>query len=260
MLRTILILMLISFSTVSMAATDVLQFKTGVEIDGINKEWASPLPEYHKKTGINYSVSNDLKNIYLIVRISDEKIIRQVTKNGLEIWIDKDGKKNKTSGISYPVPVKKVIDFAAIITNTQTEEKKDVVKEPLKKGLLTEKNLKLTGYYIENGEQPVAGCEVKVAASIDEEGVLVYEFALPFNTFYKESLDQDDVKTKFAIGFIVKDVELEMPTEMPRMGDMRAMAMMGGFGGGMPGGGMSAMTKSDTPEKEFWIVVKPSLK
>lgn len=260
MLRTILFLMLISFSMASMAATDVLQFKTGVEIDGINKEWTSPLPKSNKKTGITYSVTNDLKNIFLIARISDEKIIRQVLKNGFEIWVDLEGKKNRTTGISYPVPVKKVIDIAAIITNTQTEEKKEVVKEPLKKGPLTEKNLKLTGFLIENGEQPVAGCEVKVAAIIDDEGVLVYEFALPFNTFYKESLDQDDVKTKFGIGFIVKDVELEMPKEMPHMEGMREMGMMGGFGGGMPGGGMSAMTKTDTPEKEFWIVAKPSFK
>ena len=260
MSRTILFLMLISFSTASMAATDVLQFKTGVEIDGINKEWTSPLPKSHKKTGITYSVTNDLKNIFIIARISDEKIIRQVMKNGFEIWIDKDGKKNRTSGISYPVPVKKIIDVAAIFTNTQTEEVKEVVKEPLIKGPLPDKKLRLTGYFIENGEQPVAGCEVKVAAIIDDEGALVYEFALPFNTFYKESLDQDDVKTKFAIGFVVKDVELELPKEMPQMGDMRRMAMMGGFGGGMPGGGMSAMTKTDTPEKEFWIITKPSLK
>jgi len=265
MLRTFLMFMLITFTSVCFAGTEILQFKTGVEIDGKNKEWTSPLPNFDKKTGINYSVSNDLNNLYFILRITDEKTIRQITKNGLEVWINKEGKKKMTTGISYPLPVKATAVQPIAFIPTEEATKKETTLEPLIKGPLPDKNLKLTGFLLDNIEQPIIGCNVKVAASIDDSGCFIYELKVPFNTFYKEYLDQDDIATKFCIGFIIKDVEIVLTEEAMHMamersygGGMRGgMGNMGGMGG-MPA--MPAMVQSDTPEKVFWFMAKPSLR
>lgn len=265
-MRTLLLMLLLPFTSICLAGTEVLQFKTGVEIDGKNKEWTSPLPQYNKKTGINYSVTNDLDNLYFVLRIADTSIIKQVLKNGLEIWINKDGKKKKTTGVTFPLPVETVAGQSGTNNATQEGSKQGINTEISFKGALPGKELKLTGFLIDNGKQPVIGCRVKVAASIDDAGCLIYELAVPFNTFYKERLDQEDKATKFYIGFIIKDVEISSNEGMPA-------GMMGGYGGMMRGhdeiyhmggmgypGGMGGMNQvTGTPEKVFWFKAIPNL-
>ena len=92
-------------SVATFAAKEVLPYKNDVAIDGNNKEWPSPLPKYNKTTGINYALANDERNLYFIIRIADEATQRHIMRNGLEIWINKEGKKKKTTGVTFPLPM-----------------------------------------------------------------------------------------------------------------------------------------------------------
>lgn len=112
----------------------------------------------------------------------------------------------------------------------------------------------LEGFLIANGKQPARSTEIKTAIALDPDGLMQYELAIPFNTFFKEELDAvDDAKLKIAIGFVIKKQVLDETTNNM----MRSMRSMGGFYGGM-GGGMNP--NQFTAEKKFWVVAKPSIK
>ena len=70
---------------------------TDVGIDGIINDWSNPLRFYDYKSKINYSISNNLKNIYLCIKISDRPTQMKILRAGMEFRIDPLGKK------SFPV-------------------------------------------------------------------------------------------------------------------------------------------------------------
>ena len=216
------------------AGNNMSYYKTDVTVDGQNTEWKSPLPRYNKIAGINFDVANDERNLYLIVRVTDTTSIRQVQQNGLEVWINKDGKKKNTTGITYPMAPDK--PKAGTRSRTQNLKTADGFS-------LNINELMLTGFLLENGRQPVNGCPVKVAIRKDSSDCLVYELAIPFNTFYKEKLEKEDLKYKYYIGFVVKGVTVDMDAAPGIV--MSRMAMGGGFPGGdgprMGGMGMAGM-------------------
>jgi len=247
-LKSLVLLLPLFIGMGSHAANNQSVYKTDVNVDGRNTEWKMPLSKYNKITGINYEVANDERNIYMILRVTDTTSIRQIRQNGLEVWINKDGKKDNTTGITYPMaPDKPKNERLVSILNAD--------------GFTWNINeLKLTGFLLENGRQPVKNCLVKVAIKKDSSDCLVYELAIPFNTFYKERLEKEDLKSKFYIGFVVKGVTVDM-NDAPRI-MMRGMAMGGGgFDGGRMGGGMgNIMSMLGDMDKLCWQKIQFSLK
>ena len=260
-----LLLPLTCFASIC-TAKNVLPFKTDVVVDGINNEWKTPLPNYDKTTCINYEVANDQKNLYFILRIADEATQKQIIQNGLEIWINKDGKKDTLTGVTYPVIARKMAQTTGMSSqqgqndapaeSASTKKAQDTAKVVF----TPTKDLKLTRFLVNNGIQPIKGCPVQLSAAEDNSNCLIYELAIPFNTFYKESLDESDAKVKFAIGFIVKGSATENDIMSAMMGSM--MRGMGGPGGGGPGGGdMRAMrsvmgldsSTTATFDKKLWF-------
>jgi len=274
-----LLLAIVCTSAVSKAG-DVLPYKSDVVVDGSNKEWSSPLPKYDKSTGINYSIANDENSLYFIIRVADEAIQRQIMQYGLEVWINKDGKKKMVTGVTFPLPMSKKMNAEKIVqpeqsqrrpegetTENMSTEKGQNDKFPRQMGMMNNE-LILTGYLLENGKQPTRNCPVKVAISRDDSNCMVYELAVPFNTFYKERLDASDANKTFCLGFVIKTAErLNSENSMNMMGDPGRMGGYGGMGGpGGPGGygggmgrpdgmgGQSGMSSTNTtPEKSFWL-------
>ena len=248
-LRSLVLLLPFFLGFEALAGNNNSVYKTDVTVDGRNTEWKSPLPRYNKIAGINFDVANDEQNIYMIVRVTDTTSIRQIRQNGLEVWINKDGKKKNTTGITYPMaPDKPKNNRLVSIVNAD--------------GFSWNINeLKLTGFLLENGRQPVKGCPVKVAIKKDSSDCLVYELAIPFNTFFKEKLEKEDLGDKFYIGFVVKGVTIDETTDVPRV-VMRGMG--GDYHGGMDGGRMgnmaSMMAMFGDMDKICWQKIQFSLK
>lgn len=232
----------------ALAANNLSVYKTDVTVDGQNKEWKSPLPRYNKNTGINFEVANDDRNIYMIVRVADTTSQRQILQNGLEVWINKEGKKKNTTGITYPMAPDKPKANSRRVGTTLDGFSMNI------------NELMLTGFLLENGRQPVKDCPVKVAIRKDSSDCIVYELAIPFNTFYKEKLEKEDLKSKFYIGFVVKGVTVDMENA-PRV-VMRNISMGGGgFDGGRMGGGMAGMMSMfGDMDKICWQKIQFTLK
>jgi len=126
------------------------------------------------------------------------------------------------------------------------------------------KDMILQGFLIANGKQPARGNEIKTGIMLDADGFMLYELAIPFNTFYKEQLDADDANMKIAIGFVIKKAVTD-PNTKAMMSSMRGMmggmgGDMGGMGGGMSSAMMMGGMNSMNQEKKFWVVVTPTIK
>jgi len=251
-IRSLVLLLPLFLGMEAHAANNKSVYKSDVTVDGRTTEWSTPLPRYHKVTGINFDITNDERNIYMIVRVADTTAQRQILQNGLEVWINKDGKKNHTTGITYPMAKDKPRAGARPgIHNMKTPD-----------GFyMNIDELILSGFLLENGRQPVKGCPVKVAIKKDSSDCIIYELAIPFNTFYKERLEKEDLRNTFYIGFVVKGVTIDM--ESARSMIMTRMAMSGGFDGERVSrmGGMAGMMASmGDMDKICWQKIQFSLK
>jgi len=238
-----------------------LPYKSDVIVDGHANEWSSTTLKKDKSTGVNYSVANDERNIYFILTISDASTQKQIIQNGLEIWINKYGKKEELSGVKFPMPLSKNSNTnvtAQLLQEIQTNPDKTVDTTSKKLDLepiLKQSELTLSGFLIDNGKQPIKGCPVKVAITKDSLNCLTYELAVPFNTFYKEQLESTDIKTKFYIGLIVNGVELSMDDmrNVMRMGSMMGGSGMDGHGMGGMGNSTAMKVLAATSDKILWF-------
>jgi hypothetical protein len=57
---------------------------------------------YTEKGKFYYSLTNDKEKIYVLLKIFDKDVQRQVVYNGITLWINMDDKKTKTTGFRYP--------------------------------------------------------------------------------------------------------------------------------------------------------------
>lgn len=248
-LKSLFLLLTLFLGLSVQAAKNQSVYKTDVVVDGVNTEWKMPLSKVNKNTGMSYEIANDERNIYLIVHVTDTASQRQIRQNGLEVWINKDGKKTNTTGITYPMAPDKPKD-SRLIPLTNEDGFSYIINE-----------LKLTGFLLENGRQAVKGCEVKVAIKKDSSNCYVYEAAIPFNTFHKEMLEKEDLKQKFYIGFVVKGVTVNMD-DAPRIMMTRMAMSGGGFDNPrMRSGGMAGMMSLlGDMDKICWQKIQFSLK
>jgi len=249
-LKSIVFLGALAFGLTAYGANNKSAYKSDVTVDGQNKEWASPLPRGNKNVGIKYDISNDEQNLYIIVQVMDTASIRQVMENGLDVWINKDGKKKNTAGITYPMaPDKAKLGARPGMQNMKTADGFS----------MNIYELTLTGFYLENGRQPIQNCPIKVGIRKDSINGIVYELAVPFNTFYKEKLEPEDLKSKLYVGFVVKGVNVDME-DAPRI----MMSRMAMGGGGMDrnrmGGMAGMMSLLGDMDKICWQKIQLSLK
>jgi len=72
-----------------------------IAIDGINEEWIGQL-KVIDRTGLALGVKRDREFLYLAVLFSDSPYRTQVLNQGMTVWFDPDGGKDKIIGISFP--------------------------------------------------------------------------------------------------------------------------------------------------------------
>lgn len=269
MTRSILTAAFLVTTLLASAATPTLTYKTDVVVDGQYDEWGVPLPMSNKRTGLNFDMANDERHLYFFLRVTDKNIQRQIVSNGFELWINADGKKKKTTGLFYPMPQEEVPAEAqetsgARSTGTDRGNRANQGGRPERNPwdpfaatdessdrFVISRDMQLQGFLIENGKQPAKGhADIRTAITLDADGSMLYELAIPFNTFLKERLDSEDAGRTFAICFLVKKAGANSQTaQMMRMG--RSM----GYMGPPP----VAMMGAAAEERTYWLKVKPAI-
>jgi hypothetical protein len=255
---------------------------TPVVTDGSLSDWTLPLPYYDPDTKLNYSITNDAQNLYIVFRTSDVQAQMKLLKAGFTLWIDTKGKKNELTGIRYPLPQALLPDHGESlpVTNSQRGEKKDMSKAG-QKLIAAQKQMELLGFKNTanvgnpNGTTFLRTNEgIAVAVNADSTGELVYEATIPFKTFLKETITASDTIKPISIGM----VENGLTTQGGHKGGgggagggggMGPGGMGGGMGGGMRGGGgrgghggggSQGASDGSNETKTVWTYIKLSVK
>ena len=84
--------------------------KNPVTVDGQNKEWIGSLTLFEKED-IALGVKRDEDFLYLGVLFSGETILQQVLTQGLIVWLDPEGGKEKKLGVKFPLTTMEIESF-----------------------------------------------------------------------------------------------------------------------------------------------------
>ncbi len=76
-----------------------------LKIDGLATEWGDKLQAYNKSTQIFYAMSNDDKNLYLIVQAKYEEIISKIVRGGITLIINHTVSKKDPQPVTITYPV-----------------------------------------------------------------------------------------------------------------------------------------------------------
>lgn len=81
-----------------------LRTPANIKVDGKATEWDNKFQAYNKAIEASYTVSNDDKNIYLVLQVTDRDIIHKIINSGVSFTINSSGKKSDKDGITITYP------------------------------------------------------------------------------------------------------------------------------------------------------------
>jgi hypothetical protein len=235
--------------TAGLAVTGNAQVMVHSPEEVTNNKPAEIKKQYDEDALTWYAVYADDKAIHVYVSITDSLQKRKVLQNGMELWIDSKGKKNKITGIMFPLSTKTNTypgggnrnaaggppPFSQNSTNNNIKNADSDMQQLIKSQ--TELEVKgLTG--IADGKQTIAqltGLSVQLRMLHD---TLVYQATIPFKSIERPA------KNIVSIGIIEKGIAIpDFGGDMGGPGD--------DFGGPPPGDVGGMMPPGDGPPGDF---------
>ncbi len=242
---------------------------SNIKIDGKANEWGDNFAANNKRTSLLYSMANDDKNLYVVIKVIGRPNVNKIMLGGITFNVNTDGKKKEKESMSltYPLIKRAARGQAGAIRGQgggrggnaggvaagQNRLQLTVVQRDsvslanYKIQLAAVKEIKVLGFkkitdslisiYNEFG--------IKTVASFDEKGSMIYELAIP--------LTQLDVSTASPKEFAYQIKVNGLATT--EFGAGSGGAGGGGRGGagsfGGQGGGASNMQDLMSPT-DFW--------
>jgi hypothetical protein len=213
-----------------------------IKIDGKISEWNDTFAAENKRTELFYSIANDDKNLYLVLKSSSTTAANKIMMGGITFLINTEGKKKEKDAITitYPLIVRanraqggrggqgqnrQAGGGQGGFQNRaqQSAQQRDSMALVLHKNqLVTVKEIRISGFktitdslisiYNEHG--------IKAVASFDQTGIYNCEYAIPLNLL---GLSANDAK------------EFAYQLKVNGLSNMNFGGNGGGFGGN--GGG-----------------------
>jgi hypothetical protein len=206
-----------------------------------------------KKGVVLYCLSNDDKNIYVDVKITESIEQNKVLQMGLTLWINTDGKSRKLTGIRYPI--------GALYSRGQGRRGEGQENNILNKvtPLSQANTIELTGFKDVEAKRFPSNNPDNIRGSVkyDNDGNLLYSLTIPVSKLPAGSKSADTKVSPLTLA-----IEYGAPPSMggqsggpsgsgtPTMGVGRSRGSSpsgsgsrgggGAPGGGVPGGGASA--------------------
>ncbi len=250
---------------------------TPIVIDGDNRDWPSPYPNYDSKAKVAYATSNDRKYIYITMQTGDELTQMKMLKGGMVVYIDTGGGKEETFSISYPLENNS--------TDLELPQGMDGQKDGgvqfekqlaqrIRKGIEAANQFSIDGFpgckggYLINQVVP---CGIKLKARLDEYKEIVWEAAIPVKSLYnKDTLTAADAGRPISVCFSIKGTKAPKGqgvqnanggmNQMAGAGGSRNSAAMGGMpnsGGGKGTNPLEQLYSATKTRKQFSLVVQP---
>jgi hypothetical protein len=178
-----------------------LSVPANIRVDGKSTEWNDTYAAQNRRTELFYSMANDDKNLYLIIKSSSSANINKIMLGGITFTVNNEGKKREKDAIAvtYPLISRNNSGFGGRGQGQQrpgngmggiqnraqlSQEQRDSLAILSRKAMLAKvKEIKICGItsipdslisiYNEYG--------IKAVASFDAKGAFVYELAIPLN-------------------------------------------------------------------------------
>lgn len=213
--------------------TSVLAPKN-IKIDAKLTEWDDTFQAYNKTTEIFYTISNDDKNLYLVIKSTDPINNNKIIAGGINFTINNTGKKKDKDGYVITFPL---VDIAAmrnqILSMASTggagnnrEPDSAAIANMRKKALSMVKEIKLAGFAATDIPDSVVSIYneygLKAAIDYDAKGNLTCEMAVPLKYIHLITPGTKE------FNYNIKLNGLNIDAIFPGAGAF----MSGGFGGG----------------------------
>jgi hypothetical protein len=169
-----------------------------IKVDGIANEWGSHYQNYNRKNELRYTITNDDKNLYLIIYTTDFLAMDKIGKGGITFTVSKltDKKLRQKpayqASLQYPVLDynKNRFDLGYLIHQYKELKENTLPNKPTIDSLLTSANPRFTEAYKlikVTGITAVADTfisiyntqGIKAAVRFNEPFAYVYELAIP---------------------------------------------------------------------------------
>ncbi|WP_214228414.1 hypothetical protein [Pedobacter sp. B4-66] len=234
-----------------------------IKIDGRNTEWNDTFQAENKRTGIFYTMSNDDKNLYLVIKSTDLTTNAKILAGGITLAINTEGKKKEKESITltYPLISRPTQGGGqggrrqmGVIMNgggrgSQTPEQRDSAMAVMQKRQLGQvKEIKISGFKKTTDTliSVYNDLGIKAFSSIGNDKAFFYELAIPF----EELGISKDAPKEFAYNVKLNGLQLQ--------GLDGGEGGRGGFGGNRGGGGNFGSRSSGidyqalTSPTDFW--------
>ncbi len=254
------LLALLVFSSCSDKIYSSLQWQSKkVTTDGRIPEWENPLRLYDTKSKVNYTISNDSKNLYVCMKISDEISQIKILQGGMEFRIDTAGKKTLPIAFIFPIAGQQILQMGKSAEKNKKGFSEDIYRSAMKQEQLSQtKNAQLIGFKPPLGgflSLPNTTSGISAAINMDSLGIMYYESVIPFSTFYKNEITAADTNKIFNFEIKVNALPTPSMNEKANGGGKKGSGGMGGRGmggggksGGMKGGGQGGGNSSGNNE------------
>lgn len=162
-----------------------IELPTNYKIDGTATEWNNKFSAFNKSTGIQYTIANDSKRLYLTVKAEEIQIIKKIINQGISFIIDNGDTK---LSVAYPVYEKEKRPLFLAI-----EDRKDVKTNDgkiINDSLKTNFNQKINENLLKIGVEGISNVKdslisiyntqgIRVAGKFDEKIYYTLEIAIP---------------------------------------------------------------------------------
>jgi hypothetical protein len=233
-------------------------------IDGNISEWKTDKFETDKETQVAYSMDHDADNFYLVIKVPDQRLQMKMMMQGMNLYIDKKGKKREGTGIEFPVKqAKPAPNFRAGGRNavlTSTDEAAappdpKAIRENLAADMIV---LKTFGFEDQEDKLQLLGQPggIGLAFEWDADNVLYIEYQVPMSMLGKTA---ELAGKLLGIGWKINGINTDnfgggsgsTSTAISRPGG----SSRGGSGRGAssaPTGTFAPVTDSRLKEQSFW--------
>lgn len=176
-----------------------------VTADGYANEWQMPLRFTNKDYTMSYNITNDKKNIYIVVVSKDDEMERRILRSGITLYFDAKGENNKNVSLTFPE--RKISN-----TNSAPRNGKPIVNDTSNTNntkhamVLQSDTYDVKGFYeLENGQFSVKDKRSKIQLGIktNVDSGLVYEAIIPINYVLENGLTSKALRKNFSIGIVV---------------------------------------------------------
>jgi hypothetical protein len=224
-----------------------------VKMDARLTDWGDNLQAYNKTLGLNYTLANDDKNLYLVIKASDAATTNKITAGGINLAINTDGKKSEKGAyiVSFPLVDPSTLrnqmsSFRGQPGGANTIPDSAAIAKMRKDAVKNFKEIKLVGFKdIADSVVSIYNTYgIKAAVDYDDKGAMICELALPLKYFNTSA-----TKPEFAYNLKLNGLDITaminslMGGAGGRTGGLGAPIVVdavrvgGGGGGGNFGGG-----------------------